>query len=60
MSDRQNSKESQPPSHDADSNDVETSKSYYYDDSTGYETYHPEGDAEGEEEVEKGESPTES
>ena len=60
MSDRQNSKESQPPSHDADSHDGETSKSYYYDDATGYETYRPEGDTEDEEEVEKGESPIES
>ncbi len=44
MSDRQTLKESQPPDEDADSNNGETPTSYYYDDSTGYETYDAESD----------------
>jgi hypothetical protein len=51
MSDRQNARESQPPKPDADSNNEETVKSYYYDDSTGYETYNPEDETEDEEGV---------
>ncbi len=51
MSDRQNAKESQPPDEEGDSNRSESPKSYYYDDSTGYETYRPEGDTADEEDV---------
>ncbi len=52
MSDTQNSKGSEPPNKDTDSNnDDETVKSYYYDDSTGYETYHAEDDMENDEDV---------
>ncbi len=51
MSDRQNPKENQPATQDADSDKDETVKGYYYDDSTGYETYRPEDDMEDEEGV---------
>ena len=44
MSDRQTLKENQPPDEKADSKNEEVPKSYYYDDSTGYETYDAEAD----------------
>ena len=47
MSDRQTLKEKNPPDEGADS-DKEEPKSYYYDDSTGYETYDAEDDADDE------------
>jgi len=43
MSDRQTLKEIKPPDEDADSNNGEAI-SYYYDDSTGYESYDAEDD----------------
>ena len=43
-------KESQPPDEEADSKNGEAHRSYYYDDSTGYQTYDAERDAEEEEE----------
>ena len=46
MSNRQTCKESQPPDDEADSKNSEAPKSYYYDDSTGYETYDAEEDAD--------------
>ena len=39
MSDRQTLKDSKRLDEAAESNNGETVKSYYYDDSTGYETY---------------------
>ena len=39
MRDRQNSKEIKPPDEEADPGRVQAPNSYYYDDSTGYETY---------------------
>jgi hypothetical protein len=56
MSNRQTSKETQPPDKEAVSNHSEAPKGYYYDDSTGYETYDAEAD-QGEEEGCEGESP---
>ena len=56
MSDRQTLKENQPPDEEADSKNDEAPKGYYYDDSTGYETYDPESDGDDEEGCE-GESP---
>jgi hypothetical protein len=56
MSNRQTLKENQPPDEQADSKKGEASKSYYYDDSTGYETYDAEADPD-EEEACEGESP---
>ena len=49
-------KENQPPDEQADSKNGEAPKSYYYDDSTGYETYDAEADSDEEEDGE-GESP---
>jgi hypothetical protein len=49
MSDRQNSQESNPPKEESDSNNGEARpKGYYYDDSTGYETYDAEADIDEE------------
>ncbi len=48
MSNRQTSKESQPPDEEADSKNGEAPKNYYYDDSTGYERYDAEEDADEE------------
>ena len=56
MSDRQTLKENQPPDEEADSKKDEAPKSYYYDDSTGYETYDAETDRDEEEACER-ESP---
>jgi hypothetical protein len=56
MSNRQTSKENQPPDEEAESRKGEASKGYYYDDSTGYETYDAEADRDEEEGCE-GESP---
>jgi len=56
MSDRQTLRENQPPDEKADSKNDEAPKSYYYDDSTGYETYDAEADRDEEEGCE-GESP---
>jgi hypothetical protein len=52
MSNRQTLKESQPPDEEADSKNGEAPKSYYYDDSTGYETYDAEVDRDEEEDCE--------
>jgi hypothetical protein len=49
MSHRQTLKESQPPDEEADSKNGEAPRSYYDDDSTGYETYDAERDADEEE-----------
>ena len=49
MGNRQTFKESQPPDEEADSKSDEAPKGYYYDDSTGYETYDAEKDREEEE-----------
>jgi len=46
MSNRQTLKKDQEPDEEADSKDVEAPKSYYYDDSTGYETYDAEADSD--------------
>jgi hypothetical protein len=48
MSNRQTLKESQSPDEETDSKNGEVPKSYYYDDSTGYETYDAERDADEE------------
>jgi hypothetical protein len=56
MSDRQTLKENQPPDEEAESRNGEAPKGYYYDDSTGYETYDAESDQD-EEEGCKAESP---
>jgi hypothetical protein len=56
MSNRQTLKESEPPDGPADSKNDEAPRSYYYDDSTGYETYDAEADSDEEESCE-GESP---
>jgi len=56
MSDRQTLKENQPPDEEAESRNGEAPKRYYYDDSTGYETYDAESDQDEEEGCE-GESP---
>jgi hypothetical protein len=56
MSDRQTLKENEPPDEEADSKNVEAPKDYYYDDSTGYETYDAESDQDEGEGCE-GESP---
>jgi len=48
MSDRQTLKEIKPPDEDADSNNGEAI-SYYYDNSTGYESYDAEDDGDEEE-----------
>ena len=42
-------KESQPLDKEPDSNNLEAPKGYYYDDSTGYETYDAEEDRDEEE-----------
>lgn len=55
MSDRQTLKENQPPEEEAESRNGEAAKGYYYDDSTGYETYDAEADSD--EEGCEGESP---
>jgi hypothetical protein len=60
MSDRQTLKENQPPDEQADSKNDEAPKSYYYDDSTGYETYDAESDRDEEEGCEGGSPGTES
>lgn len=60
MSNRQTLKENQPPDEDAESGNGEAPKGYYYDDSTGYETYDAGADREEEEEEEEvceGDSP---
>ena len=57
MSNRQTLKENQPPDEEAESRKDEAPKGYYYDDSTGYETYDPEAEREEEEGCE-GESPS--
>jgi hypothetical protein len=46
MSNRQTRKESQPADEEADAKSGKAPKSYYYDDSTGYETYDAEEDAD--------------
>ena len=56
MSNRQTLKESQPPAKDVESRDGDSPKGYYYDDSTGYETYDAEAERDEEEGCE-GESP---
>lgn len=48
MSDRQTLKDSKRPDDGAESNNGETVKSYYYDDSTGYETFDDETDMDDE------------
>jgi len=59
MRNRQTLEENQPPDKDAESRNGEAPKSYYYDDSTGYETYDAEADREEEEEeVCESESPS--
>jgi hypothetical protein len=55
MGNRQILKKSQLPDEEADSKNDGAPKSYYYDDSTGYETYDAEKDQE--EEGCEGESP---
>ncbi len=55
MGNRQTLKDSQPPDEEADSKNGASPKSYYYDDSTGYETY--DAKKEDEEEGCEGESP---
>ncbi len=60
MSDRETLKEIKPPDEDADSNNGEAPKSYYYDDSTGYETYDAEEDRDEEEGSEDESRQTES
>ena len=60
MSDRQTLRENKPPHEKADSKNDEAPKSYYYDDSTGYETYDAERDAEEEEAGEGDPHPTNS
>ena len=52
MSDSQNSKESKLPDKEAERNGVQAPKSYYYDDSTGYETYDAEDDIDDEDSCE--------
>ena len=49
MSNRQTVKENQPLDEEADSKHDEAPKGYYYDDSTGYETYDAEADSDEEE-----------
>jgi hypothetical protein len=49
MSNRQTLKENEPPDEEAESNKDEAPKGYYYDDSTGYETYDAEADSDEEE-----------
>ena len=57
MSDRQNSSGNPLPNHETSENDAETRpKSYYYDDSTGYEKFDDESDVD-EEDYSGGESP---
>ena len=56
MSNRQTLKENQPPDEQTDAKSGDAPKSYYYDDSTGYETYDAEADPDEEEGCE-GESP---
>jgi len=56
MSNRQTVKENQTLDEEADSKHEEAPKGYYYDDSTGYETYDAEADLDEEEGCE-GESP---
>jgi hypothetical protein len=56
MSNRQTVKENQPLDEAPDSKNDEAPKGYYYDDSTGYETYDAEADRDEEEDCE-GESP---
>ncbi len=41
-------KDSQPPDEEAESKNGASPKGYYYDDSTGYETYDAERDADEE------------
>jgi hypothetical protein len=60
MSNRQTLKEDQPPDEQADSKNGEAPKSYYYDDSTGYETYDAEADSDEEEGCESEATGTES
>ena len=49
MSNRQTLKENEPPDEEAESSKDEAPKGYYYDDSTGYETYDAEADIDEEE-----------
>ncbi|HSP63356.1 MAG TPA: hypothetical protein VLQ90_10275 [Pyrinomonadaceae bacterium] len=56
MSNRQTLKESELPDKEAGSKNGEAPRSYYYDDSTGYETNDDEADRDEEEGCE-GESP---
>ena len=60
MSDRQTLRENKPPDEKADSTNDEAPKSYYYDDSTGYETYDAEADRDEEEGCEGESAGTES
>jgi hypothetical protein len=60
MSNRQTLKENQPPDEQADSKNGKAPKSYYYDDSTGYETYDAEADSDEEEGCESESPGTES
>ena len=46
MSNRQTLKENQPPDEEADSKNGEAPRGYYYDDSTGYETYDAEAESD--------------
>jgi hypothetical protein len=56
MSNRQNSQERDPPKEESDSNNGDARpKGYYYDDSTGYETYDAENDID-EEDASEGKS----
>lgn len=48
MSDRQTLKDSKRPDEGGDLNKDPEPKSYYYDDSTGYETYDAEDDKDDE------------
>ena len=60
MSNRQTMKENQPLDEEPDSNKDEAPKGYYYDDSTGYETYDAEADRDEEEGCERESPGTES
>ncbi len=53
-------KENQPLDEEPDSNKDEAPKGYYYDDSTGYETYDAEADRDEEEGCERESPGTES
>lgn len=52
MSDRQTLKDTKRPDEGGEANNGETVKSYYYDDSTGYEIYDDEANMDDEDDSE--------